>query len=163
HPTARIFVRDTPYPYTSAQLYQKLTQGIQLPAPGANLSGSQRSLLFTPQQIQDNQQSPAFGVQFPPTSLANQAPLLFWWLVLTLAGLVMFPFVFPAFHSLTDRGYIFGKLLGLLLLAYLSWLLAATNILSFSQLSVLLISAVLIIAGSIAFVRQRQTIIAWLR
>lgn len=32
HPTARIFVRDTPYPYTSAQLLQKLLQGVQLPS-----------------------------------------------------------------------------------------------------------------------------------
>jgi Dolichyl-phosphate-mannose-protein mannosyltransferase len=30
HPTARIFVRDTPYPYTSEQLYQKLLDGVHL-------------------------------------------------------------------------------------------------------------------------------------
>ncbi len=163
HPTARIFVRDNPYPYTSQQLFQKLTQGVQLPAPGANLSGIQRSLLLTPQQIQDNQQSPPFGEQFPPDSLVNRVPLLFWWLVLTLSGLLMFPLVFPAFRALADRGYIFGKLLGILLLAYLSWLLAATGILTFSRLSVLLMSGVLIIAGGIAFVRQRSAIIEWLR
>lgn len=31
HPTARIFVRETPYPYTSAQLLQLLLQGVKLP------------------------------------------------------------------------------------------------------------------------------------
>lgn len=31
HPTARIFVRDNPYPYTSEQLLQKLVAGIQFP------------------------------------------------------------------------------------------------------------------------------------
>jgi len=31
HPTARIFVRDTPYPYTSEQLLQKLLIGVKLP------------------------------------------------------------------------------------------------------------------------------------
>ena len=31
HPNARIYVRDTPYPYTSAQLLQKLMQEVQLP------------------------------------------------------------------------------------------------------------------------------------
>jgi hypothetical protein len=31
HPTARIFVRDNPYPYTSAQLLQKLMAGVNLP------------------------------------------------------------------------------------------------------------------------------------
>jgi YYY domain-containing protein len=163
HPTAKIFVRDNPYPYTSAQLYQKLTQGVELPAPGSNLSGSQRSLLLSSQQIQDNQQSPSFGEQFPPDSFANQVPLLLWWLVLTLLGLSMFPLVFPAFRALADRGYIFGKLLGLLLLAYLSWLLAATRILTFSRLSVLLIAVVLIAMGGIAFLRQRSNIMEWVR
>jgi hypothetical protein len=31
HPHCRIFVRDTPYPYTSDQLFQKLMAGVQLP------------------------------------------------------------------------------------------------------------------------------------
>lgn len=31
HPTARIFVRDNPYPYTSDQLLQKLLAGVKLP------------------------------------------------------------------------------------------------------------------------------------
>ncbi|GAC1657703.1 MAG: hypothetical protein NVS4B7_03590 [Ktedonobacteraceae bacterium] len=34
HPTARIFVRANPYPYTSDQLFHKLLDGVQLPAPG---------------------------------------------------------------------------------------------------------------------------------
>ena len=46
HPTARIFVRDDPYPYTSAQLFQKLLKGVQLPPLGANLSGIQHSQFF---------------------------------------------------------------------------------------------------------------------
>ncbi len=32
HPTARIFVRTTPYPYTSEQLLHKLVDGLQLPS-----------------------------------------------------------------------------------------------------------------------------------
>jgi hypothetical protein len=31
HPTVRIFVRDTPYPYTSDQLFAKLLEGVHLP------------------------------------------------------------------------------------------------------------------------------------
>jgi len=31
HPTSRIFVRDTPYPYTSDQLFHKLLEGVHLP------------------------------------------------------------------------------------------------------------------------------------
>ncbi|MHB8597606.1 MAG: glycosyltransferase family 39 protein [Ktedonobacteraceae bacterium] len=35
HPTVKIFVRDTPYPYTASELLQKLLQGVQLPLLGA--------------------------------------------------------------------------------------------------------------------------------
>jgi len=35
HPTVRIFVRTTPYPYTTQQLLQKLLDGVHLPATGA--------------------------------------------------------------------------------------------------------------------------------
>ena len=135
HPTARIFVRDTPYPYTSDQLLHKLTDGIQLPAPGAQLSGAQRSLLLTPGQIASDQQSPAFGVQFSPASLANKLPVLFWWLALLLVGLLAYPLLFFPFRALPDRGYLFSKLCGVLLLAYLSWLLASLHLLAFSNVS----------------------------
>ena len=40
HPTARIFVRDNPYPYTSDQLYHKLVQGVKLPPSCTGLAGS---------------------------------------------------------------------------------------------------------------------------
>ena len=40
HPTARIFVRDNPYPYTSDQLYHKLLQGVKLPPSCTGLAGS---------------------------------------------------------------------------------------------------------------------------
>ena len=40
HPTARIFVRDNPYPYTSDQLYHKLLQSVKLPPSCTGLAGS---------------------------------------------------------------------------------------------------------------------------
>jgi Dolichyl-phosphate-mannose-protein mannosyltransferase len=40
HPTARIFVRDNPYPYTSDQLYHKLLQGVKLPPSCTGPAGS---------------------------------------------------------------------------------------------------------------------------
>lgn len=54
HPTVKIFVRDNPYPYTSAQLLAKLLDGVQLPTPGTALSGTQHSLLLSAGQIDDD-------------------------------------------------------------------------------------------------------------
>jgi YYY domain-containing protein len=152
HPTTRIFVRDNPYPYTSDQLFHKLLQGVQLPPLGAQLSGAQRSLLLSTQQIADDQQSPPFGVQFPADSFANTVPVLTWWLVITLLGLATYPLVFAAFGTLADRGYIFSKTLGILLLAYIAWMLASLHLLAFSHLSVALIFVALVLCAAQVFI-----------
>ncbi|TMC20653.1 MAG: hypothetical protein E6J34_12015 [Chloroflexi bacterium] len=163
HPTARIFVRDNPYPYTATQLYQKLMQGVQLPPSGTALAGTQRSLLLSPQQIDENQQAPPFASQFPTDSLANTAPVLCWWLVLTLLGVLTYPLLFTPFRPLADRGYIFSKLFGLLFLAYFAWLLAATHVLALSQFSIEVVLACLAIAGATAFFFQRIALMDFLR
>ncbi|HEY5003012.1 MAG TPA: DUF2298 domain-containing protein, partial [Ktedonobacteraceae bacterium] len=163
HPTARIFVRNTPYPYTSDQLLHKLTDGIQLPAPGAQLSGAQRSLILTPGQIASDQQSPAFGVQFSPASLANKLPVLFWWLALLLVGLLAYPLLFFPFRALPERGYLFSKLCGVLLLAYLSWLLASLHLLAFSNVSLWFGVGILLVCSGASFLWQRQAISTFFR
>lgn len=157
HPTSRIFVRDNPYPYTSEQLFHKLLQGVQLPPPSANLSGAQRSLLLSPQQIADDQQSPPFGVQFPANSFSNTFPVFTWWLMLMLLGLLAYPLAFAAFRGLTDRGYIFSKMLGILLLAYFTWMLAYLHLVAFSHLSTLIVMAILLVLASTLFLWQRRT------
>ena len=163
HPTSRIFIRDTPYPYTPDQLFQKLLNGVQLPPPGARLSGAQHALVLTPQQLNDDQQSPPFSVQFPADSLSNTMPVLFWWLTLTLLGMLAYPLVFLAFRMLSDRGYVFSKVLSLLFLAYLSWILAVTHLFPFSHFSVLLAAGLLLCCNLTIFFFHRYAIMAFFR
>ena len=163
HPTAHIFVRDTPYPYTSDQLLQKLLQGVQLPPMGASLSGTQRSLLLTPQQIADDQQSPPFSVQFPADSVSNTVPVFVWWVAILLLGLLAYPLTFAILRGLADRGYIFSKLLGVLLLAYVAWFLASVHLLAFSGLSIWLIVVGLLLCSLALGLWQRQRLWAFLR
>ena len=162
HPRSRIFVHDNPYPYTSEQLFHKLLQGVQLPPSCASLSGAQRSLLLSAQQIADDQQSPPFGVQFPASNLSNTFPIFVWWLALMLLGLLAYPLVFTAFRELTDRGYIFSKTLGILLLAYFTWILAYLHLVAFSHLSTLIVMTMLLMLASSLFVWQRRTLKAFL-
>jgi len=164
HPTARIFVRDTPFPFqTSAQLVARLLQGVQLPPPDAQQSGARLSLLLSPQQIADDQQSPPFGQQFPATSPANRWPLFFWWLALALLGLLAYPLTFLTLRGLSDRGYLCAKVLGLLLLAYLCWLLASWRLAAFSHASALLVIALLASVALLLMLWLRRTLWAFLR
>lgn len=68
HPHVRIFVRDTPYPYTPDQLLHKLLDGVSLPAAAASSSGRQSSLVLSMQRIDENQQSSPLCAQVPADS-----------------------------------------------------------------------------------------------
>jgi Dolichyl-phosphate-mannose-protein mannosyltransferase len=141
HPTSRIFVRDNPYPYTSDQLFHKLLQGVQLPTSCTGLSGAQRSLQLSAQQMVDNLQSPPFSVQFPANSFSNSFPIVIWWLMLMLLEVLTYPLMFSAFHGLSDHVYIFSKTTGIPLLAWCTWMLAYLHLVVFSHLSTLIILA----------------------
>ena len=106
-------------------------QGVHLPPINPQQTSAQKSLTLSPAQIANDQNSPPFAQQFPAGSLANQAPAFFWWLTLTLLGLLVYPLAFLTLRGLKDRGYLFAKTLSLLLLAYLSWLLANWHLVAF--------------------------------
>jgi YYY domain-containing protein len=131
HPTVHIFLPDAPRP-DAAQLEQLLTNGLTLPPP-TNLSGAQKSLTLTPAQIAANQDGPPLGQQFSAESLANQHPLLAWWLVLEVMSLLAFPLVAFVLRGLRDRGWAFAKTIALLIIGYLVWLPASLQVLPYTQ------------------------------
>ncbi|HXV43767.1 MAG TPA: DUF2298 domain-containing protein, partial [Anaerolineae bacterium] len=58
-------------------------------------------------------------------SLANNSTLvavIFWWLVVTLIGIIALPLTLLLFSNLPDRGYVLSKSLGLLLVSYFVWI-----------------------------------------
>ncbi len=75
-----------------------------------------------------------------------------WWFVLALIGLLFLPLTFLIFHNFFDRGYIFSKIIGLVLLTYTVWLLGSLKILPFNNYTIYsLIGSFLIINFYIAF------------
>jgi len=83
--------------------------------------------------------------------------------VLTLLGLLTYPLVFAAFRGLADRGYIFSKTLGILLLAYFAWILASLHLVAFSHLSTIIVVVVLLLLAIVLFLWQRRAISKFLR
>lgn len=145
HPPVWIFVKDGAG-LSERQLKAALTNGMSLPA-ASRRSGSEKSLLLSPQNAAADAQSPALYAQFPLDSLANRAPLLWWLLVVELLGLIAFPLAFVAFPGLHDRGWGLTKLLGLLVLSYVVWLSASLKIFPFDRWFVL-VALGMMLAGS---------------
>ena len=100
---------------------------------------------------------------FQRNSLANRLPTLTWLVALSVVGLAAFPLGFVAFRRLRDRGYVLSKTLGLLLLGYLSWLLASAELLPFTRLTIVcMLAAIVLVSAAVAWV-QRKALRQYLR
>lgn len=69
--------------------------------------------------------------------------ILGWWSILFSMGLIFLPTSALIFNKFFDKGYIFSKILGLACLGYLVWMLASIKLLSFTNLHILIILALL--------------------
>lgn len=83
------------------------------------------------------------------TSWGSKVPVLAWFLVLSIIGLLALPLTLLTFGRLGDRGYIFGKAIGLLLVAWGAWMLASLRILPFTWWSILLVMLGLAVVSGI--------------
>jgi len=83
--------------------------------------------------------------------------IFYWWLILLGIGLVFLPLTFRVFGGFWDRGYAFGKILGILLISYTIWLLGSLKILPFFRETILLIIILFLSLNSWLATRKHGT------
>ena len=89
------------------------------------VSAAPTALLFTPEDAARQQAGGTWADIFNVNSLVNRSQLvsvLVWLIMLELLGLIALPLAFVVLRSLGDRGYGVSKVIGVLVLAWLSWL-----------------------------------------
>ena len=94
------------------------------------LSAAPDLLEFDTHTWEEQQAGGTWSEMFNRASLTNRLPglaALAWWLVITLLGWAVFPLPFAVLPRLGDRGYGVARIVGLLLLAYLTWLSASIH------------------------------------
>ncbi|MGW8249852.1 MAG: DUF2298 domain-containing protein, partial [Anaerolineales bacterium] len=102
---------------------------------------------------------------FNSQSLINLYPFLaavVWYLVIAVLGWVMVPLLRLALPGLPDRGYPMARMAGMLLLAYLVWLVGSAGIL-FNRLTISAAFGLLLVASLIAVFMQRGDLLGELR
>ena len=118
-------------------------------------------LVYDDAQAQTQQSGDSWNAIYFLEALPNQFAWLVWLVAVQLISLAAVPLTYVVFRPLSDRGYLFSKPLGLLIVATIAWLLASSGILGFSALSVG-ISVVLLAAISLAiFWRIREEIVVF--
>ncbi len=92
----------------------------------------------------------------PLASVSQWLGVLSWWVVVELLGWLALPLTITVFRNFADRGYIFSKSLGLLIVAYLMWLLASLHLLIQHALVVWAIAIVLLALSMFVFIKRRE-------
>lgn len=125
-----------------------------------------RDLMQTPANLLRNLEGGTWAELFPADSPLNTMPVLglvVWYVFIFLLGVFTFPIFFYLLSSLPDRGYPLARLGGMIYTAYIAWLLASTTTLPYSRTLISLIVVGLAVVGSLAFARQKHSILTFLK
>ncbi len=96
-------------------------------------------------------------------NLPNGAAWLVWLIAVQVIALLALPLTYVVFRPFPDRGYLFSKPIGLLLVATLAWLMASTGILGFSAFSVALSIFLLALVSGTIFWKLREEMLYFLK
>ncbi|MBX3062362.1 MAG: hypothetical protein KF726_05270 [Anaerolineae bacterium] len=91
--------------------------------------------------------------------------ILIWWLLSTLAGVAVYPLLFRLMGGLPSRGYVLARAAGLMLVAFVYWLLNILGLFRNDANAILLTWLIVLIISVAVYLgwRDRLSIRDWLR
>src|SRR5437879_3624456 len=82
-------------------------------------------------------------------------PFVFqWWLTFFFLGISCIPLLFLLFPHFFDRGYIFGKVIGIILLSYVTFILGELRLVPFSTINVIFLLIIIAIGNLVLLLRN---------
>ncbi|MDP2727398.1 MAG: DUF2298 domain-containing protein, partial [Dehalococcoidia bacterium] len=121
------------------------------------------ALLMPPDLLQANRSGGTWTDVFDPGGLPSQFPFLTWYLLVQALSVAALPLGVLALGRLPDRGYPLFKTLGILLLAYLSWLAASLRLLPYTRATILAAFVLMALLSALLFRRYWGRIRAAIR
>ena len=70
--------------------------------------------------------------------MSDVTSVFIWWLVIFVFGLIFFPASNRFFSRFIDRGYLFAKVIGIVISSYLIWLLSSLGLLPFAKITLII-------------------------
>jgi YYY domain-containing protein len=163
HPTVMIFKKAPRYSRenVASLLGSVPLDGIEHTKPVE--AGQRRGLMLTPTEMARVATSGTWADKFTLDGLTTRLALPIWLLVVELLGLAAFPLCWLLLPGLADRGYGAAKILGLVLVSYLSWLAASLGLATFGRPLALGSFLALALVGVGVVVQCRHALLADLR
>lgn len=158
HPRVQIFQKTAAF--DPAKVRQELSAGIVwedvLHLTPLQASATAKSLELSAKEETLYQRVATWSsAEVSEASWGSRFPILAWFVVLQLIGLIAFPFTFIAFRPFVDYGYGFSKAIGVLIVAWGAWLIASVRLAPFTWWTILAVLAFLAL-GSILLIEQQK-------
>jgi len=158
HPRVQIFQKTAAF--DPELVRQKLNMGIRWESV-AHLTPRQASTTFKSLELSGEEKG--FYQQVATWSNAavnegswgNRIPILAWFVVFQFIGLIAFPLSFLVFKPFADRGYIFSKAIGLLLVGWGAWMIASLRLAPFTWWTILAVMVFLVLGSVLLIPKQR--------
>ena len=122
-----------------------------------------RQLMLTADQAEAQRAGGTWSDIVDSDGWASRMPVAAWLIVVQGVGILAFPLAFVVFRPLADRGWLFSKGLGLLLVGLVTWLLASLEIVTFSRLGVAVGVLALFAASAVTLALHRDPILSFLK
>ena len=120
-------------------------------------------LMLSAESLEAQRQGGTWSGVFRRDGWANQVPWLSWFLALEMICLIAFPLTWWVLRPLHDRGLLFSRVVGLLLVAWVAWLLVNSGAVEFSVAAIALAMVVVAIPSTVVLVVSWRDIAGWLR
>jgi 4-amino-4-deoxy-L-arabinose transferase-like glycosyltransferase len=160
HPEVRVFRKTPEYSEALVRSYLDpvdLENTIQMWPK--QVSAAPTALLFSRAEAALQQAGGTWSRLFNPENLLNRSQVLsvvVWVLLLELMGLIAFPLAFVTLRSLSDRGYGVSKTLGILVLAWLSWIGPSLKLAPYERWWILwCVGLTVVVSGAVAYRKRR--------
>src|SRR5215207_1686181 len=160
HPRVQIFKKTAAFdPVTvSQQLSDGIVWESVVHLTAREASKSYKTLELSPDEQALYQRTAVWSnAEISEASWGSRLPIPAWFLVLQVIGWLALPITMLTFKNLADRGYIFSKAIGLLLVTWGMWMLASVRLAPFTWWAILSVMAVVGIASIWLITEQRWT------
>ncbi len=161
HPKVLIFEKTESYDASKMrQVLDSIDISTAVHMTPGQASRYQGNLLLDDQEKSQQQNGGTWSELFPPESVLNTKPWLaavVWYLSITLLGFICYPVVRVIFKGLPDHGYPLSRLVGMVLLAFFTWL-AGSTLFSFSKLTIGIVFGLLVLLGGCFSYLQRKAL-----
>ncbi len=120
-------------------------------------------LMLPPDALMAQQDGGTWSRVFRPDGWPNRVPWLSWLLALEVICLIAFPLTWWVLRPLHDRGLLFSRAVGLLLVAWVAWMLVNSGFVQFSTATIGLAMLIVAIPSAAVLAGHWREMAAWLR